>query len=149
MKVILVETVSNLGMVGDVISVKPGYARNYLFPRKKAIAHDAKSAKHVAHQKMVLEHKMKRAKVAAAETQKSLEKQTITIRRKVGEHEKLFGSVTAMDIEKSLSAAGITVSRKGIHLAEPIRKIGTYEVPLKLDGGIDVKITLEVAAEQA
>jgi large subunit ribosomal protein L9 len=110
---------------------------------------DAKSVKHVAHQKMVLEHKMKRAKTAAAETQKSLEQQTITIRRKVGEHEKLFGSVTAMDIEKSLAGVGITVSRKGIHLEEPIRKIGTYQVPLKLDGGIDVKITLEVAAEQA
>jgi large subunit ribosomal protein L9 len=149
MKVILLETVGNLGLLGDVISVKPGYARNYLLPRKKAILADARSVKHVAHQKMVLDHKMKRAKKAAEETQKALEKQTITITRKAGENEKLFGSVTTMDIEKALGGIGIQVSRKGIHLDEPIRKVGTYQIPLKLDGGIDVKVTLEVAAETA
>ncbi len=149
MKVILLETLGNLGLVGDVVAVKPGYARNYLFPRKKAIPADARSIKHVAHQKMMLEQKMKRAKEKSEETRKTLEKQTITIKRKVGEHEKLFGAVTTMDIERSLTEIGIQVSRKAIHLEEPIKKLGTYQIPVKLDGGLEVKITLEVASEQA
>ncbi|MFH1262885.1 MAG: 50S ribosomal protein L9 [Pseudomonadota bacterium] len=149
MKVILLETVSNLGMTGDIVTVKPRYARNFLLPRKKAIAADARSVKHVEHQKLVLEHKMKRAKKAGEEIRKTLEAKPITIKRKAGENEKLFGAVTAIDIEKSLAGAGVIVSRKGISLSEPIKKLGTYEVPVKLDGGVDVKITVEVAAEQA
>lgn len=149
MKVVLIETVGNLGLVGDIVNVKPGYARNYLFPRKKAIAADEKSVKHVAHRKMVLEHKMKRAKVVAEEAQQSLSKQSVTIHRKVGEQEKLFGSVTAGDIEQALGAIGVTVSRKGITLDEPIKQIGKFEIPLKLDGGLEATITLEVAAEPA
>ena len=147
MKVILLETLSNLGSVGDVVEVKPGYARNYLFPRKSAMAASVRNVKHVEHQKRMVEHKLARLREASEAMQKKLEKEGIQIRRKAGEHEKIFGSVTPHDIEAALRNAGIVVSRKGIHLEEPIKKLGTYQVPVKLDGGLEAKVTVEVLAE--
>jgi large subunit ribosomal protein L9 len=149
MKVILLETMSELGMVGDVVNVKPGFARNFLYPRKKAISADSRNLKHLGHQKMILEHKLKRAKKAAEDSRKALEKQKIVIKRKVGENEKLFGAVTTLDLEHAFRDLGVTVNRKAIHLEEPIRKLGKYHIPVKLDGGLEAKVVVEVLAENA
>jgi large subunit ribosomal protein L9 len=147
MKVILLQTVSSLGSVGDVIEVKPGYARNYLFPRQIATAASDRNVKHVEHQKRVVEHKLARLREASEAIKKKLEKEGVKIRRKAGENEKLFGAVTPHDLETVLREAGVVVSRKGIHLEEPIKKLGTYQVPVKLDGGLEAKVSVEVVAE--
>ncbi|MFH1018514.1 MAG: 50S ribosomal protein L9 [Pseudomonadota bacterium] len=147
MKVILLETMSNLGSVGEIVDVKPGYARNYLLPLKKAASATVRTVKHVEHQKRVVEHKLARLREASEELKKKLEKEGIQIRRKAGDQEKLFGSVSALDVEASLRNAGIIVSRKGIHLEEPIRKVGTYKIPVKLDGGLVAQVTVEVVGD--
>ncbi len=147
MKVILLESMDNLGAVGEVINVRRGYARNFLLPGKKAIFADEKNLKVLAHQKMILDHKLKRIKEASEEIRKKVEKQKITITRKSGEKDKLFGSVTVMDIEHALKELGIKISRRSIHLDEPIKKVGKYQIPVKLDGGLEMKVTVDVQAE--
>jgi len=147
MKVVLLETIHSLGAVGDVVNVKPGYARNLLIPRGKVLIANPRNMKHIAHQQMILEHKLKRARLAAQEVKKGLETKGVTIRKKAGENEKLFGSVTAMDIEEALRAQGAVVSRKFILLEEPIKKLGKYKVGIKLDGGLEAKISVEVVGE--
>ena len=149
MKVILLETMSNLGSIGEIVDVKPGYARNYLVPLKKAVSATIRNVKHVEHQKRMVEHKLVRLREASEELKKKLEKEGVKIRRKSGDHEKLYASVTALDVEESLRSAGIIVSRKGIRLDEPIRKVGTYKVPVKLDGGLEAQVTVEVVGETA
>jgi large subunit ribosomal protein L9 len=144
MKVILLETQSHLGAVGDVVDVKPGYARNYLFPSGKATAASERNVSRVEHHKRLVEHKMARLRKASEDFKKKLEKEGITIKRKAGENEKLFGSVTAIDIEEALRSAGVIVSRKAISLEEPIKKAGSYKVPVKLDGGLEAKVSVEV-----
>lgn len=148
MKVILLESTGNLGMAGDVVKVRPGYARNYLFPRGKAITANTRNLRHLNHQKLILEHKLKRAKILSEEKIKTIESKEVIIRKKSGEQDKLFGSVTSMDIENALKEIGVAVSRKAIRLAEPIKKAGSYKVPVKLDGGLDVTVSIEVKAEK-
>jgi large subunit ribosomal protein L9 len=149
MKVILLETISNLGSIGEIVDVKPGYARNYLLPLNRVALATDRNVKHVEHQKRMVEHKLAKLREASEELKKRLEKEGVKIRRKSGEHEKLFGSVTSMDVEESLRNAGIIVSRKGIRLEEPIKKLGTYKVPVKLDGGLEAQVTVEVVGDSA
>jgi large subunit ribosomal protein L9 len=149
MKVVLLETVGNLGVAGSVVNVRLGYARNFLFPRKKAVVADSRNLKFVAHQKMMVEHKLKKAKATAEESRKTIENLTVTLARKSAGNEKLFGSVTTIDIENALKELSIVVSRKAIHLAEPIKKVGSYRIPVKLEGSIEATINLEVTAEKA
>ncbi|HLG20074.1 MAG TPA: 50S ribosomal protein L9 [Bdellovibrionota bacterium] len=148
MKVVLLESVANLGVVGDVVNVRPGYARNLLLPKKKALMANSRNLKHVGHQKMVLDHKLKRVREQSEEVRKTLEGKGVSIRKKAGEHGKLFGSVTTSDVEEALRAAGVIVHRKFIHLDEPIKNTGKYDVPVKLDGGLEAKIKVEVVAEE-
>lgn len=149
MKVVLLETVGNLGITGDVVNVRQGYARNFLFPQHKAIIADTNNVKQISHQKVVLEHKLKKAKKSAEETKKLIEKETLLILRKTADADKLFGSVTTQDIELAAKAKGFTISRKAIVLESPIKKLGTYKVPVKLEGDLVVELTLEVQAEPA
>ena len=149
MKVILLESVANLGIVGDIVNVKPGYARNLLLPRGKAIVASDRSLKHSAHQKMMLEHKLKRARKRAEDVKEAMESKGVTIRRKAGAKDKLFGSVTSLDIEEALRAQGVIVNRKTIHLEEPIKKVGVYQVGVKLEGGLEAKIKVEVEPERS
>ncbi len=149
MKVILLESVDNLGAIGDVVKVRPGYARNFLLPNKKATAANDRNLKIAAHQKLVLEHKVKRARKAAEEVKKTLESKGVSIRRKAGESGKLFGSVTTNDIADALRVNGVVVNRKFLKLEEPIKKTGKYKVSVTLDGGLEAHVNLEVAAEEA
>jgi large subunit ribosomal protein L9 len=147
MKVILLETMSNLGNVGDIVNVRDGYARNYLLPKKKVTIATDRNVKIVNHQKLILDHKMKKAAVSAAERQKMIQGTKLTLTVKAGKNGKLFGSVTAHHIERALAEREIVVSRRHIHLPDPIKQLGTFEVPLKLDGGIDAKATVEIVAQ--
>ncbi|MCB0308527.1 MAG: 50S ribosomal protein L9 [Bdellovibrionales bacterium] len=149
MKVVLLETVGNLGITGDIVNVKPGYARNFLIPQNKAAVANTNSVREITHQKMILEHKLKTAKKSAEEAKKLLEKEVFTVQRKTADGDKLFGSVTALDIENVAKEKGYNISRRAISLETPIKKLGAYKVSVKLDGDLTVQLSLEVQAEPA
>ncbi len=132
MKVILREDVSNLGVTGAIVKVADGYARNYLIPRQFAVPATTNNLKAVEHEQRQMEaKKAKRRKEADAQKQK-LERVSCSISKKVGEQDKLFGSVTTMDIEKAFAAEGFTIDKKDILLAEPIKALGVYTVPVRV-----------------
>ncbi len=149
MKLILREDVYNLGKSGELVAVKNGYARNYLLPRNLAMLANATNVRQLEHEKQVIELRQQKMKGGAVEQAKKLEAAVVKIARKVGEQDKLFGSVTALDIAEGLAAAGHKVDRRLIHMPEPIRAVGQYEVELRLHREVVAKIKVEVVGETA
>ncbi len=147
MQVILIEEVPNLGSIGEQVNVKPGYARNFLLPRKMAIAASVKNQRRLEHEKKVASFRLVQAKAKAMEAVKALADKSLTIARKVGEQDKLFGSVTAGDIALALVGVGVTIDRRKIQLREPIKALGDYNVPVKLAGDVLASIKVSVVAE--
>lgn len=145
--VILIENVEGLGKIGDIVKVREGYARNYLIPKKLAIHADEKNVRQLQHTKNIIEAKKKKMLKTAEEIKKALEETSITIKKKAGQDEKLFGSVTAGDIEKSLEKEGIKVFRKDIELEEPIKKLGIYNVKVRLSMGLSANLKVWVVQE--
>ncbi len=147
MKLILREDVSSLGKSGDVVSVKPGFGRNFLLPRKLAVLASDKNVRQLEHHKQVIAGAEAKRR-AAAETQvKALAGLKVKISRKVGEQDKLFGSVTASNIAEALNAQGQTVEHRQIVLAEPIKALGSYDVQLKLHRDVSGTVKVEVVPE--
>jgi large subunit ribosomal protein L9 len=147
MKVILREDVANLGKSGDLVTVKDGFGRNYLLPRKMAVLATEQNVRQLEHERSVISARNAKLKGAAEEQAKKIGAVKAVIRRKVGEQDKLYGSVTALDIAEALAAQGQTVDRRHIHLPEPIKATGQYEVELRLHRDVVAKIKVEVAAE--
>ena len=148
MKVILKETVPNLGTVGDVVTVKPGYARNYLIPKGFAVLADPRNVKVIEHHKRALEKKRLREIAKSEELAKALEGQRLVFRRRASTQQHLFGSVTSMDIERALQAKGFSVTRKQVVLDQPIKSLGEFPVTLKLHGGVKTQVVAVVEAEE-
>lgn len=132
MEVILHEDVPNLGEAGEIVKVKVGYARNFLIPRKLAVIADAKNVRMLEHEKKVVNAKLARLKDKSKEIAKKMAELSITIARDAGEEEKLFGSVTAMDVSNALRTEGYVIDKRHIKLKEPIKKIGVYELAVRL-----------------
>jgi large subunit ribosomal protein L9 len=149
MKLILREDVENLGKGGDLVDVKPGYGRNYLLPRGLAVAANPKNVRELEHQKKIAEAKAAKMKASAEAVAKRLAETPIALQRKVGEQEKLYGSVTALDIVEALAARGLQLDRRTIDLAEPIKTLGDFEVPVKLHREVIGKAKVKVEAEPA
>jgi large subunit ribosomal protein L9 len=150
MKVIMLESTNNVGMVGEIVNVKPGFARNYLLPLNKAVVADERNIKKLTHQNKVLEHKVKKAKEAATALHSQINQKEVVITKKSAQGKKLFGSVTSLDLQQAISTQlGFQLNRKSIILDEAIKIAGTYTVALKLDGGLESAITLIVRAEEA
>lgn len=147
MKVILREDIENLGKSGELVTVKDGFGRNYLLPRKKAVLASEQNLRQLEHEKGVISARNAKLKGAAEEQAKKIGAIKVTIKRKVGEQDKLFGSVTALDIAEAVAAQGQTVDRRAIHLAEPIKSTGSYEVELRLHSEVKAKIKVDVVAE--
>ncbi len=147
MKIILREDVYNLGKSGEIVNVKDGYARNFLLPRNLGMLASAANVAHLEHEKQVIELRQQKLKGAAADEAKKLANVAVNISRKVGEQDKLFGSVTALDIAEALAAAGHKLDRRVIHLVDPIRTVGTFEVELRLHRDVHAKITVNVKGE--
>ncbi|MCP3057536.1 50S ribosomal protein L9 [Myxococcus fulvus] len=147
MKVILREDIENLGKSGELVTVKDGFGRNYLLPRKKAVLASEQNLRQLEHEKAVITARNAKLKGAAEEQAKKVGSIKVTIKRKVGEQDKLFGSVTTLDIAEAVAAQGQTVDRRAIHLPEPIKTLGSYEVELRLHREVTAKIKVEVAAE--
>jgi large subunit ribosomal protein L9 len=147
MEVILKEDITNLGKIGEVVRVRDGYARNYLLPRGLVLLANKKNIKTFEHQKKLVgdqkQKTMRRAQAVADE----LAGVSLTIRMRTGEEGKLFGSVTNIQIEKALKAKGLNVDRRKIHLDEPIKTLGDYEIPIRLSADLAVPLRLSVVSE--
>jgi len=147
MKIILKESVENLGTVGDVVAVKDGFARNYLIPRGLAILADPRNVKAIEHQRKALEKKRLREVAKAEELAQALTGTRLVFQRKASEQDQLFGSVTHMDVEQALTGKGFSVSRKQVALDHPIKALGEFPVTLKLPGNVKAKVTVVVERE--
>lgn len=148
MEVILREDIEKLGTRGDVVKVAPGYARNFLLPRRLAVAATDSNKKIVEQEKQ--SHLRKEAKLAgeAQELAKLLSALNLTVARKAGEADHLFGSVTANDVAELLAAQKFNVDRRKIQLDEPIRTLGEHKITVKLHKDVSTEITLNVTREE-
>jgi len=147
MKLILREDVENLGKGGELVDVKPGFGRNYLLPRGLAVTANPKNVRELEHQKSVAQAKAAKLKASAEAVAKRLADTAITLKRKVGEQDKLYGSVTAIDLVEALAARGLQIDRRSIDLAEPLKTLGDFEVPVKLHSEVVGKVKVKIAAE--
>ena len=143
-QVILQHDVHNVGKSGDLVKVRPGYARNFLIPRDLAVPATTAAVNRISHEKAVAVAKAEKAKAGARDLASKIDGLTVTIARPVGEEDRLFGSVTSKDIHAAVKAKGFELDRKQMHLAEPIKALGTYEVPVKLLGDVTATIKVEV-----
>jgi large subunit ribosomal protein L9 len=144
-EVILRDDVPNLGKIGDVVRVKPGYARNFLLPRGLAIEANSKNLRVLEHQKRVIGAKADRDRKTAEAQAKHVDGLELRVQARAGEEGRLFGSVTNLDIERLLAARGVTVDRRRIELEEPIKQLGTY--PVVIHVGREVRATVQVIVE--
>jgi large subunit ribosomal protein L9 len=147
MQVILRDDVPNLGRPGDVVRVRPGYARNFLLPRNLAVEANPKNLRAFEHEKRLALMRREAKRAEALKTKDRLEQLTIEIAARAGEAGKLFGSVTNIDIERALGGQGISVDRRRILLAEPIKELGEFVVPVRIDAEVEASLKLKVAAE--
>ncbi len=148
MKVILTENVEGLGNIGDLVKVKPGYARNFLVPRGIAQEASLRNVKELEHQKRQMERKAQKVAQDAQALKARIEAVKCVIAHRAGEEGKLFGSVTSMEIGEKLAAAGVEIDRKKIVLSEPIKSIGDFEVPVKLTAGVTATVRVSVVASE-
>ena len=147
-KLILREDVASLGNAGEVVSVKPGFARNYLLPQGKAIpATDANVSELEHHKRVVLERVTRERRVFEAQRDR-LQAQLLQFTAQAGEEGKLFGSVTASQIAEQLAAKGIEIDRRKIQLEEPIREVGEHTVSIRLHREIVANVKVKVTAAE-
>ena len=148
MEVILREDIDKLGSRGEVVKVAPGYARNFLLPKRLAVAATESNKKIVEQERQA--HLRKEAKAVGEATQLAqiMTGATVRIAQKAGENDQLFGSVTSKDIAEALTAQNYNIDRRKIQLDEPIRQLGEYKVPVRLHKDVAVEITVVVAREE-
>ena len=147
MEIILQEDVPSLGAIGDVVKVRDGYGRNYLVPRGVAVEANRRNLRVLEHQKRVTAAKKEKDYQQAQGMSARIAALSLTITARAGEEDRLFGSVTNIDIEKALTAQGVTIDRRKILLAEPIKQLGTYSVPVHLSSAVRGNITVNVVRE--
>lgn len=146
MQAILARDVSNLGHVGDVVRVAPGYLRNFLLPNRLAMPVSKSRLELFDHQKQLVRHQLAKLKATSELVRDRIEVQKFTIEVKAGDQGKLFGSVGARDIESCLKSNGFVVHHRDIKLEEgPLKTIGLHEVPVRLEGGVVAKIKVILA----
>ena len=143
-QVILQADVAKLGESGELVKVRPGFARNYLLPRQLAVPATTAQINRLNHEKAVAVAKAEKHKKEMKDLATKIEALKIQIARPVGEDDRLFGSVTAKDIENAVKAAGVEIDRKKMHLADPIKALGTFEIPVKLLGDVTATLKVEV-----
>jgi large subunit ribosomal protein L9 len=146
-QVILRDDVPHLGKIGDVVRVKPGYARNFLLPRGLAIEANPKNLRVLEHQKRVIAAKADREHKSAEAAAKRLDGLKLTVRARAGEEGRLFGSVTNMDVERLLAEKGFQVERRRIVLEEPIKELGTFPITVQIGRAVRATVQLVVEAE--
>ena len=146
---ILARDVANLGHVGDVVKVAPGYLRNFLLPKRLALPVSKSRLEQFEHQKQMVNHQLAKLKATSNEVRDRIEVQKFTVEVKAGDQGKLFGSVGARDIEAVLKQNGFIVHHRDIKLESPLKSVGLHEVPVRLEGGVEAKIKVILAAVEA
>jgi large subunit ribosomal protein L9 len=147
MEVILRDHVDNLGRRGEIVKVADGYARNYLLPRKLALPATDGNKKHVERERAKFEAKESEERKVVEAVASRLANVELVIARRVGETEALYGSVTTADIAEGLAAKGFDVDRRKLQLADPIKKIGEFDVPIKLHRDVTATVKVKVVPE--
>jgi len=147
MEVILLENIENLGQRGQLVKVADGYGRNYLLPKKLAVAATPQNRKWVDQQRVRFLKLEAKEQADAQDLAKLLEGVAVTVKRKAGEKGTLFGSVTAMDVSEQLAGKGFKIDRRRIHLDAPLKLLGEYDVPIKLHPQVTAKIKVTVEPE--
>jgi len=147
MEVILREHVEHLGRRGDLVKVADGYARNYLLPRKLALLATDSNKKQIERERAKFEIKELEEQKSAQAVADRMANVELEISRKVGETEALYGSVTSSDIADALAAKGFELDRRKLVLADPIKRLGEFEIPVKLHRDVTVKLKVRVVAE--
>lgn len=146
-ELILKQDVEHLGRRGDIVKVSDGYARNYLLPRKLALAVTDASRRQIEHEKKMAALRESEERGAAQALANRIAQATIVIARRVGETDTLYGSVTSADIADALAAQGVEVDRRRIQLADPIKKLGEHEIAVKLHRDVTAQAKVHVVKE--
>ena len=144
MDVILLQDVQSLGTAGDIVKVKPGYARNYLFPRGFALRSSKRNRAVAEEKKRNIEMSSKRIEQANMSLVNKISKIELTFEMQVGDEEKMFGTVTTKDIQAALKEKGISIDRSALILDESIKALGIYHIPINLSGGLTTEIKIYV-----
>jgi large subunit ribosomal protein L9 len=147
MRVILTQTIESLGIIGSEVDVKPGYARNFLLPQKKALMATPENRKRLESEKAKFELQIAKERKLAEEMAQKLEGVVCRIVAKVAEEDRLYGSVTVRDVIDGLAAQNIGVEKRMVLLTEPIKQLGSYKIPIRVYKGVEPEITLEVVSE--
>ncbi len=147
MQVILTQDVDHLGKAGELVSVKPGYGRNYLVPRGFAVSATVRNKQRLEHEKKVIERRVEKERASATEIAGKLNGITLQFERQVGEDEKMFGSVTGRDIAEQLKKANIEIDHRWVGLEQPIKALGKYETNVKLAAGVQATLKFWVVGK--
>ena len=148
-KLILVESIHSLGEAGDLVTVKPGYARNFLLPQGKAMLATENRVKELEHKKRIAEEKAAREFKDLQAVKKKLEGLTIEIGARAGDSGKLFGSVTTPQIAEQIEATGMEIDRRRIEMKDPIKEVGEHKIKVRLLRELSAELTVVVVAEGA
>jgi len=147
-EVILRKDVADLGRAGELVQVRPGYARNYLIPQGMGLLATASNRRRFEEERRQVEQSAVRERDEAAEVATTLEGQAVTLKVRAGEAGKLFGSVTAADIAEALEKDGHVVDKRLIRLDDPIKELGVYDVPIRLHADVEPALKVWVVAEE-
>ena len=148
-QLILIDEVPSLGDAGDLVSVKPGYARNYLLPQGKAILATAAKVSELEHHKRVVTEKLAKELKDLSAVRDRLQSLDLELVVKAGDEGKLFGSVTTLHVAELLAEKGFEIDRRKIALSEPIKEVGDHTVPVRLRKEVVAELKLKVIAEEA
>ena len=148
MEVILREHVDNLGRRGEIVKVAPGYARNYLLPRKLALAVTENNKRQIERERAAAEARDLEEKMQADALSQRVSQTEVEIARRVGDNDTLYGSVTSSDIAQALLAKGFEIEKRKIQLPEPIKGLGEFTVPVKIHRDVTSQVKVKVVAEQ-
>jgi large subunit ribosomal protein L9 len=148
MQVILTEDVQHLGKAGELVKVKPGFARNYLLPKRLAVSATDRNRKRVEHERAVIQKRVAIERASAQEIVDKLNLITLQFERLVGDDDRLFGSVTTKEIAEQLKVAGVDIDHRRISLGEPVRALGKYEVPVRVTTGMIATLKFWVVGKE-
>ena len=149
MKVLLQKSVANLGPTGELVNVKPGYARNFLIPNGLAVVANEKNKKHFTHVKRITEFNKKKELESAQSFAKTLSSLSLTISKAVGEGEKIFGSVTTLELAHEFAKLGHKIEKKNITVKDDIKRVGVYKGSVKVHPEVDAEFNIWVVAQNS
>lgn len=147
MQLILTQDVQHLGKAGEVVTVRPGYGRNYLLPKGLAVSATTRNMRRLEHDKKVIATRVARERADAEGLAGRLNGMTLQFERRVGDDEKMFGSVTARNITEQLAVAGIELDHRRVLLDEPVKALGKYEVDVRLQSNVIAKLKFWVVGK--